>query len=158
MFGNVDVPFVQSRQLPNPIAGSDWAITAPGHGIWRVTALSALFTASAAVANRIPTLRLSTSDGVVATAPGGAAITAGLATTLSFFPGTAPSGAAGGPQLWAAPNDGWILLPGWTLSPLTAGIDVGDQWSAIRFALTEYPTGPNVRTTPDVAYFTEPAR
>lgn len=158
MFNNVDVPLVQARRLPNPGAGLDWAITAPGHGIWRVSALSALFTASVAVANRIPTLRVVTSDGVVAAAPAGAAITAGLSVTLSSFPGAGPTGAAAGPQLWATSDEGWLLLPGWSLSPLTAGIDVADQWSNISFALTEYPTGPNVRITPDVTAFTEPAR
>lgn len=120
--------------------------------------LSGLLTTSAAVANRLPSLQLSTSDGIVAAAPAGAAITASLATRLSSFPGAGATGVAAGPQLWATPSQGWLLLPGWSLQVVTAGIDAADQWSAIRAEIVEYPTGPNTRLTPDVTYFSEPAR
>lgn len=158
MFDNVDVPYVRTIPVANPAAGSDWLLTGPGQGVWRVVGFSALFTASAAVANRVPTLRLSTSDGTLATAPSGAAITAGLAVTLSSFPGAAPFGVAAGPQLFASPTDGWVLLPGWQLQVVTTAIDVADQWSAIRALVVEYPTGPNRRLTPDVYAINEAAR
>ncbi len=158
MFNNVDAPLVRGLVVANPAAGADFTITAPGHGTLRVTGLRALFTASAAVANRIPSLIVSTGDGDVIVSPSGAAITAGLAVSLSAYEGSAPSGAAAGPQLWGFPSAGVTLLPGWRLRASTAAIDVGDTWTLIRASVVEYPTGPNVRLTPDVDYFTENAR
>lgn len=158
MFTNVDVPYVRTLSRPNPGAGAEFTITAPGQGAWRITSLRALFTASAAVASRVPSLILANSEGDCAIIPPSAAVTAGLAVSLSAYSGSQPFGAAAGPQLWGFPTDGVTLLPGWTLRSSTALIDVGDAWTLIRFTAVEYPTGPHLRLTPDVPYITESAR
>lgn len=156
MDSTVDVPYLKQASVGNPAAGVDWRYTCPGIGVQRVVALQATFTASAAAANRFPSLTLSDGSNDFATAPINAAVTANLATIISTFPGAGGQGVAAGPQLWAAPHDGWMLLPGWSIRTVTTAIDAADQWSAIRLWVAEYPTGPIDRLTPDVAYFKEP--
>ncbi len=151
-----DVPYLRQVTVTNPAAGVDWRHTCPGQGIQRIVALRALFTASAAAANRIPAFVLSDGADDFATSPLLTAITANLATVISTWPGAGAIGPAAGPQTFGSPHDGWMLLPGWSLRPVTAAIDVADQWSAIRLWVVEYPTGPDVRVTPDVAMFSEP--
>jgi hypothetical protein len=158
VFNNVDVQYVRGIQVLPPAAGAEFSVTAPGQGTWRVVALSAVLTASAAVANRLPALTWNTSDGMVASSPATAAVTAALSTRFSALAGAIGAGVAAGPQLWATPTDGFVLLPGHSLASVTAGLDAADQWSAIRLLVVEYPTGPNIRLTPDVASFLEPAR
>lgn len=155
MDSRFDVPYLRLVTIANPTVGTDWRHTSPGQGIQRILAIRALFTAAAVAVTRLPALVLSDGSDDLASVPANAGVTTGLATVFSTFPGSISAGVAAGPQLWAAPTDGWLLLPGYSLRTVTAAIDPGDQWSAIRIWLAEYPTGPEVRITPDVPTFTE---
>lgn len=156
MDSRIDVPYLKQVTVISPAVGTDWRHTCPGQGIQRIIAIRALFTAAAVAVTRLPALVLSDGSDDYATVPASAGVTTGLATVFSAFPGSTTFGVAAGPQLWATPADGWLLLPGWSLRTLTGAIDAGDQWSAIRLWLAEYPTGPEVRLTPDVHTFSEP--
>ncbi len=151
-----DVPFLKIVTLANPAAGADWRHTCPGNAIHRVVAARALLTASAAVANRLPSLVLSDGSDDFAASPVTTAVTAGLAVPISTFPGAPAGGALLTALTVASPTDGWQLLPGWSLRVATVALDVADQWSAIRLWVVEYSTGPNQRRTPDVPTFDEP--
>lgn len=154
---NQDVAFLKQVTIANPAVGLEWRHTAPGHGIQRIVALRAVITTSAAVANRLPALVLSDGTDDFATIPAPAAVAASLSGVVSTVPGAPSVGAAGGPLLYPSPTDGWTLLPGWSLRTATGAIDAGDQWSAIRLWVVEYPTGPGTRQTPDVATIFETA-
>lgn len=156
MVALADVPYLRQRGVAAPAAGADWTYSCPGQGLQRIVALRALFTASAAVANRLPSLVLSDGTDDYAASTVGTAITAGLASPVTTWPGASSFGPAAGPLGIPAPTDGWLLLPGWSIRTVTAAIDVADQWSAIFLWVVEYPTGPVSRTTPDVYAFTEP--
>lgn len=155
MFNTLDVPYLKAVQVATPAAGAEFVITGPGQGIWRVIALRAVLTTSATVATRIPGLTYGTSDGLVGHTAGLGTVAASLAASWSGFAGSPNTAGAGVVHQWAVPTDGYLLLPGWTLSSLTAAIDATDQWSLVRALVVEYPTGPDKRLTPDVAYFTE---
>lgn len=151
-----EVPYLRLVTVTQPAAGADWRHTAPGQGIQRVVAARALLTASAAAANRLVSLVLSDGTDDYAIAPTTTAITATLAVPVSTFPGAQAGGAVTTALTAPSPSDGWMLLPGWSLRTVTAALDAGDQWSAIRLWVVEYPTGPTRRRTPDVAVFDEP--
>lgn len=151
-----EVPYLRPVTVPNPAVGADWRHTGPGQGVQRVVALRALLTASAAVANRLVSLVLSDGTDDFAASPLTTAVTAGLAVPVSTFPGAQAGGALTTVLTAAAPTDGWMLLPGWSIRAATTALDVGDQWSAIRLWVVEYPTGPSMRRTPDVPTFDEP--
>lgn len=150
-----DVPFVHQITVPNPGVGAEWRLTASGQGTLRVVAARALLTTSAVVANRLAALTISDGTDLFATIPAPAAITASKAGIVSTMAGAPSVGATDGPLLYPSPTDGWVLLPGWSIGSLTAGLDVGDQWSAIRMYVVEYPTGPKSRYTPDVVVIGE---
>lgn len=156
MFGNTDVPYVRPITIANPAPGAEFSLTAPGQGIWRIVGLRATIVASAAVATRIPSLTLVTSDGVVAEYGSTGTITAGQTHRYSAFSGSPNMAGTGSLHLWAFPTDGALLLPGFALTSATEAIDVADQWSLIRALVVEYPTGPQWRLTPDVATIIEP--
>lgn len=152
----IDVPTLKQITVANPGAGVDWRHTCPGIALRRIIALRALFTASAAAANRVPTLVLSDGSDDFAASGVATAITANQATAVSTFSGAPAAGLQTGAFTIAAPTDGWLLLPGWSLRAVTAALDAGDAWTAIRLWVVDYPTGPTWRLTPDVASFIEP--
>jgi len=151
-----DVPYVKSVVVANPAPGADFSLAAPGQGSWRVLSLRAHLLASAAVATRVPTLLVTGSDGIVAQLVGTGSVAAGAAADWSGFAGAGNVAGATAVHQWSFPTDGVLLLPGFTLSSLTAAIDVADQWSLVRALVVEYPTGPLWRLTPDVSMFVEP--
>lgn len=156
MYNAVDTQYVKAIQVANPAAGADWSITAPGIELWRVIGVRGLLTTSATVATRVPSLVLGTADGNVAQAAGVGTIAASLAAVWSGFSGSPNSAGGGLAHQWAMPTDGFLLLPGWTLSSSTALIDATDQWSLVRALVVAYPTGPVERLTPDVYTIREP--
>lgn len=156
MHDHQDVPYVKSVVVTQPVVGAEFSLSAPGQGSWRVLSLRAHLLASAAVATRVPTLLVTSSDGIVAQLVGTGSVAAGAAADWSAFSGSANVAGATAVHNWSFPTDGVLLLPGFTLSSLTAAIDVGDQWSLVRALVVEYPTGPLWRLTPDVSTFAEP--
>lgn len=156
MHDHQDVPYVKAVNVATPGAGAEFSLSGPGQGLWRVLSLRARLVASAAVATRVPTLLVGTSDGTVAQLVGTGSVAAGATADWSGFCGSVNVAGATAVHQWQFPTDGVLLLPGFTLSSLTAAIDVADQYSLVRALVVEYPTGPQWRLTPDVSAFIEP--
>lgn len=116
-----------------PGAGADWSWQAPFIGRWRLHSVLAHFVASAVVANRNVRLR-------IVDANGGPFLTVGLAASIVAsavqdvcFAPTLPATAFAGVITNGMPVT--ELLPGAVVSVTTAGLDVGDQWSAINLVI-----------------------
>lgn len=114
----------------NPAAGADWSTILPTGQQQVIRSVAALFTPSAAVANRFPVLEIE--DPVahfVSYLPVVAAIPASTATFLTWAPGLNPI-STNGVQTMGLPEE-FRVAGSWTVKTLTAGIQAADQWSAI---------------------------
>ena len=123
-------------QVTNPGAGVDWAVSVPSFLRWRVRSLAALFTASAAVANRNVTIIID--DGAGHTYwefDATASITAGQAITIVATGLNAPTGVVTTILSIPIPPD-LVLRTVFRIFTSTANIQVADQWSNINL-LTE---------------------
>jgi len=129
-----------SVSVANPAAGADWSFIALTNTRVRIVSLKAVFTASAAVANRSIGVRL------IQTALQswlGEAEANVVASSVTQVAGTALPGYATSitnyqllplpPALYLASTD--------TLQSTTGGIDVADQWSAIALAMERWLIG-----------------
>lgn len=143
-------PFLQVVTAPTPAAGAEWTLKAPGQGIWRVMSLSAILTASAAVANRRPALLADDQTDTFFAAESTLDIAAAAAVRLGAYQGAAATGLTGVMTTVPLPQDGLILMPGYRLRSSTANIDAADQWSLIRAQVIEYPEGPDFEWLPSV--------
>ena len=113
-------------------AGADLSFTVPVGVIWDVVSLTALFTASAAAANRVPRFFVKNEAGVTVYQYNvSAAITAAQTATFTFSEDvvTPPTFANGGNFLAPLPST-WFPS-NWSFGTTTAAIDTGDQWSNI---------------------------
>jgi len=128
-----------SRQV-SPAAGADISITVPNGVFWDVNSLTALFTASAAAANRLVSFFVKNQDGqVVYQYQFSTALIATNTCTFTFSEDYAAAPQAQGNGLFVlgpAPKP-W-LLPGWTFGTITAAKDAADQWSAVTVWVEEY--------------------
>lgn len=123
--------------VASPAAGQEWSVTVPGGVVWYAASVVATLTASAAVATR--QIRLTVADGTTlfCRIPSASSITAGQQALLNWLAGAGYSLNAGTGigQLNTLPP---FPMPGGTvIASLTAGIDAGDQWSAIALYVIE---------------------
>src|SRR5207253_559703 len=72
--------------VATPAVGTDWSFTVPGESILGVFSIVATLATSAAVANRVPTLRVTDGSATFWRVGAGAAITATLTTVVSWLP------------------------------------------------------------------------
>lgn len=143
-------------RLAQPAAGAEFSIVAPGGSIWRIMSMAFTLTASAVVANRRITLLADDQTDVWFAQIASADLVASSATRVGAFTGAAAGGVAGSVLNLPLPQDGLILMPGYRLRSSTSGIDVADQYSAIRFWAIEYPMGPNLEWLPSIYTDTQP--
>lgn len=123
--------------LNSPAAGTDWTVTVPGGRQWRVLAGVGLFIASAAVATRLLSLRLSDGNatwwqGSFPTAPTAGQqflIGYGLGVTTAAAPGPGSATELALPAMW--------LPPLTVLFSATAGIQAGDLWGNLSLMIEE---------------------
>jgi len=129
--------WIHSIQVANPAAGADWTFTLPPQQRLRVDSFNAVFTASAAVANRL--VQVIVDDGVntVWTDDLPAAITASQVINVSVTQTSIPTGAVT-TVLHAVIPPGVILPGNWRLRTSTAAIQAADQWSAIWLNVEEW--------------------
>jgi hypothetical protein len=129
---------LRPQVIPNPGAGVELAIAAPGDATWELVSLRLTFVASAVVANRHPSLVLADPDGkeylridpqLVVAAAG--QIDVNFAAGLGYVQ-------AANPTLFGLPGDPFRILPGWTLKTSTALLDVGDAYSNVRLIVREW--------------------
>lgn len=144
------VSFLQTAVGATPAAGAEFTIKAPGQGLWRIISLSFTLATSAVVANRRVALLADDQTDVYFAAASSVDLTASLTTRVSAFGGAAATGVVGGAINIALPRDGLPLQPGHRLRSSTLNLDVGDQYSAIRALVQEYPYGPDYEWLPTV--------
>lgn len=127
-------PFVQA----NPAAGTEVVLTVPGGVVWELLSVRATFTASAAVANRRPSLRITDADGLdyqryhtrVDIAAAGVA-NYNWITGLGYQDTVEPA-------LYGLPALPFPLPQSWAIRTVTSAIDVADQWSNVRVVVREW--------------------
>ena len=128
---NAGAGFSRAITVTNPAAGADWSVTVPTGAVWTLNSVSALFTASAAVANRLPA--------IVLVAPGGTNLFTGTQNTF-VTASQAITFMTGGNQVTLMPNANLAyvatntsirLQAGAVIKSVTSGIQAGDQWSNI---------------------------
>ena len=129
VYSRIDV-FVSAQ--PNPAAGADLSFTVPVGVLWNVVSITALFTASAGVANRTISFVAKDQNAKIAYQYAiGTALTAGQTCTYTFSEDvvTPTSSANGGNILEPLPST-WFPS-NWTFGTSTANIQSGDQWSVV---------------------------
>lgn len=150
-------PRLFPQTVPSPAAGTEFVLRPQGQGGILVQSIAFAFTASIAVANRIP--RLVVSDGTTAymkfSAP--AAVVAAGAPAYQAYEGAIPSVAADGLVTLAWPTRGVWLPQGYTLASATVALDVADQYSAIVAYVLEIPSGPEWYGFPFQLIHSEPS-
>ena len=116
--------------VQTPAVGHDWSWSGPSIGAFKVLAVRATLTTSAAVANRHPGLTYTDRQGnVLAVSVPVASVTASETAGLTWAHGLTTITGAGTEQPIAL-ADLW-LPDGATVSVVTANIDVADQWSNV---------------------------
>ncbi len=125
----------------NPSAGVDFSITVPVNARWKMRAGNAILTTSAAVANRVPGIAVTSSGRIVFEANPGVAITASESPNISWMPLSPFSYVAG--LLFSNPIPPDLYLTGNAANPMnivsqTGGLQAGDQWSVITLLTEEW--------------------
>lgn len=128
--------------IPDPAAGVNFVITAPGQELWRVLSVAWVFNTSAAVANRHVGLVADDQTDTWFTSRSSLDVPASSAVAYGAFPGAAPGGVITNMASIALPNDGLLLQPGHRLRSFTANIQGGDTFTAVRALVQCYPQGP----------------
>lgn len=135
--GKIDHGVRRPVAVPAPAAGADWSVKVPGGRLWRLLGGQALFTASAAVANRLLGVQVTASGALVQANQSTFAVVAAATPTAVYQSGTALS---------PANADGTLVpvtfIPQWLeggdqIGSLTGAIQAGDQYSAITLVIEE---------------------
>lgn len=127
----------KSVAVGNPALGAEWTVAVPAGKAWYLRSITALLTASAVVANRVPWffIKDAAANQVMAltfTTPA----TASGTFTYQAAEGMPAETTSFGTVMRALPS-GLVLPTGWTISTVTVSKDAGDQWSAIRLMVVE---------------------
>lgn len=126
--------------VANPAAGADFSTTVPVGVQWLVRSVHALFTASAAVANRLPKLRITDAvPNTIFTTTDSQTVTASNAGEFSFAPGG--NNIFGSAVFNFGLPQHFRLQAGFILRSVTAGIQAADQWSQIVLTVEEISAG-----------------
>lgn len=113
-----------------PAAGANWSLNLSTNREVRLDMVTCLFVTSAVAANRGPVLQILNESGTIIAQIGlTAAIAASSSYRLTWFKGAAGTNNMLNNQTNALPDI--PLEPGCKLQTVTAGIDVGDQYSLI---------------------------
>lgn len=141
-------------RIPAPVAGADFSHTFTGAFVRRIISVSARLVTSAAVANRQPRLDVTAPEGRVLSVPLVANITAGITTELSWAEGITPPNTALFDGCLVAGFPDLVVPAGFSLSTVTAAIDVADQYSNVLVLLEVWEALPWTHWKEKVAAFT----
>lgn len=124
--------------VANPGAGAELSIVTPGDATWELISLRLTFTASAAVANRHPSLVIADADGkeYLRIDPQLVVAAAGV-VDVNFVAGLGYVQAAN-PTLFGLPGEPFRIPPGWTIKTATALLDVADAYTNVRMIVREW--------------------
>lgn len=132
-------------EVAAPAAGADWTQTVPGRAFWRVLFARAQLVTDATVASRLAGVRITDGSRSIFDAVLSAAISASTTTIVNWSDSAITN--AGVVRTTITPNQVSVtmpelfLLPGFQIQSLTAALQAGDQWSAVRLWVEEYDTG-----------------
>lgn len=119
-------------------AGFEFTQAVPNGVSWILRAVTAVFHASAAVANRLPALiLLDPTFATVSFNPISGVITASSVTTISWAPGMNPFLLIGTAATAAMPAE-VRLGPGWFIGSQTALLDAGDSYTGVKLIVEEF--------------------
>ena len=130
------------RKYPaSPAAGSGFSFTVPGSELWRLLSVRTVFTAGAAVANRVPKLSINDADGLeIIRMPANGTVTANGAALAQWVRIDGMNSTAGdGAFLTSLPR--LFLEPGWQISVTATNIQAADTFTAIRMWYEIAPNG-----------------
>jgi hypothetical protein len=131
-----------SASVTNPAAGADWSVSVPSGARWQVRQVAATLTTSASAGNRVPRLTFTDNANNVGSCPMQSLSSTSFTYNLVWgqgYPNVAANVvAAVQTAVWEAIPLTLSLLSGDTMGPSTAGLLVGDQWSAITYLVEEW--------------------
>ncbi len=126
--------------VPQPAAGANPATqTVPAGKVWRLRSIFGLLTTSAAVANRIPAVKITDGTNTIAILEGGSGAVTAASSSAGYTWGmglAAAGGFTGGRNCSNALPD-LRLLPGYTVQITTLSIDAADQWTGVSMVIEE---------------------
>jgi hypothetical protein len=141
--------------VPAPGAGNDWSLTVPGGVTWRLQSLYISFVASAAVATRIPSLRLTDGTTTLFNLPPVIVVPASTGLQFTYLNGIGPYLLTSLSTYAVQPFPDLNLKAGWVLRSITQAIDAGDTWIAGTMLVIEQrdpgPTSDVVRESDDTS-------
>lgn len=149
-------PLLFAQPVPAPPAGQEWVLKPTGRGGILVRNLTFRFTASAAVANRLPTIVATGSDGVFWREEAPAVVAAAGIVRYQAYDGDIPHVGGGGLVTLGWPAGGLWLPQGFTLGSLTTLLDVADQYDQVNAYIQELPSGPWFGAWPTAVMYAEP--
>ncbi len=120
-----------------PGAGADFTQTVPTSARWKPRAVEATLTTSAAVASRNPRLQVTDGANVLYTLDVSDGIAASSTVIFSWVMGWPLTPATTAFATRAFPADSPVF-GGWIIRAQTANLQVGDTWTAVRFAVEEW--------------------
>lgn len=129
------------RRLDAPTPGAELAIAPDTGAGWLVTSFTALFTASAVVANRTFALTADQDGKIWFASALTATVVAGSSVRLAGYAGSSGTASGGLVAGVGLPAEGLWLPQGSTLRTITTNIDVGDQYNFVTLQFTEFPAG-----------------
>lgn len=119
-------------------AGSDLSFTVPVGVLWNVVSLTAKFTASAAVASRIPAFFVKDQGGTVVYTYNIATITANQTGTFTFSEDVVNPATFATGGLFLEPLPTTWFPSNWSFGTTTAAIDTGDTWTNVSCWIQAY--------------------
>lgn len=138
------------HRIATPAAGAEFVVQPNTVGHWRILSLIFTLATSAVVANR--NVSFSVTDGTTRTFKQVTA--ANQAAALSFdytaYAQATPTVVVNNTVVMQLPEGGLWLPKGWSLTSLTANLDVGDQYSGIVLDIQEIPDGPDWTAEPSM--------
>lgn len=124
--------------IADPGAGQEVGCVVPGDAVWELISLRLRFTASAAVANRHPSLVIADPDGKeFARIDPQLVVAAAGVVDVNFLAGLGYVQAAN-PTLFGLPGDPFRMPGAWSLRTSTALLDVADAYTAVRLLVREW--------------------
>lgn len=145
------LPRIITRKFNAPAAGAELVIASDSGAGWLIRSMSALFTASAAVANRTFAVTADQDGGIFFASALGVTVTAGNNVRLSGYAGSSGTASSGPVAGFGLPADGLWLPQGSALRTVTALIDAGDTYTSVAIQYFEFPTGDGLVLRPLVA-------
>ena len=133
------VGWQEPAYVAQPAAGAVWSYTVGGRYYERMVAVTFTFNASAVVANRLITMQLLDTNGVVVieVACGGLVAAGSFLTVNLTADGPAFDRDTAGHTYGYVP--GILVPPGWKWQVIVGGMDAGDAFSGIVLLVQRFP-------------------